>query len=261
MKSLTHLRSLAYVLWLISWALGSGVCIYTYPGGTHSISVLWLISLSSGGTGGILGRGHTDCCGGTPVPLFLKHDSGFFALPLWQVRHLSIWFSQIIARCLSNGACTILCPVNSTPHFFSSRTSARSFVIHCCVSSIAARENPPLAILAIFKARRMSDCSSCTRPPCLAVVANMLKTYKTIVAESKSEIQLLPGPYTTPQPPLVPLKLISSTGRDVYHEICLQKSPNLQLHNARFHGQGGQDTWSTMQVSQYRQQYIAHVAL
>jgi len=41
---------------------------------------------------------------------------------------------------------------------------------------------PSLAILAIFKARRMSDCSSCTWPPCLAIVADMLKTSKKLVA-------------------------------------------------------------------------------
>jgi len=34
--------------------------------------------------------------------------------------------------------------------------------ISCCVCSIAVHENHSLAILAIFKARRMSDCSSCT---------------------------------------------------------------------------------------------------
>jgi len=62
------------------------------------------------------------------------------------------------------------------------------------VSSIAAREKPSFAILAIFKARRMSDCSSCTRPHCLAIVADMLKTYKTLVATSKNEIPLLPLP-------------------------------------------------------------------
>jgi len=59
-------------------------------------------------------------------------------------------------------------------------------VISCCVSSIAARENPSLAILAMFKARRMSDCSSGTRPPCLAIVADMLKTSKELVAASKA---------------------------------------------------------------------------
>jgi len=53
-----------------------------------------------------------------------------------------------------------------------------------------------LSILAIFNARRMSDCSSCTRPPCLAIVADMLKTYKTLVDASNNEIRLLPLPYT-----------------------------------------------------------------
>jgi len=44
----------------------------------------------------------------------------------------------------------------------------------------------------------MSDCSSCTRPPCLAKVADMLKTYKKLVAASKRKNRLLPQPYTTP---------------------------------------------------------------
>jgi hypothetical protein len=42
----------------------------------------------------------------------------------------------------------------------------------------------------------MSECSSCTRPPCLAIVADMLKTYKTLVDGSNNEIRLLPLPYT-----------------------------------------------------------------
>ena len=82
--------------------------------------------------------------------------------------------------------------------FFSSWTSARGFLIRCCVSSIAAHENPALAIIAIFKARCMSDCSSCTRPPCLAIVADMLETYQILVAASESEKRRLPLPYTLP---------------------------------------------------------------
>jgi len=76
------------------------------------------------------------------------------------------------------------------------------FLNEVFVSSIAPCEKPCLAILAIFNARRMSDCSSCTRPPCLAIVADMLKTYKTLVAASNNEIWLLPLPYTLLWPPL-----------------------------------------------------------
>jgi len=47
---------------------------------------------------------------------------------------------------------------------------------------------PSLAILAIFKARHMSDCSSCNRPPCLALVAGMLKTDKKLVAAANNEV-------------------------------------------------------------------------
>jgi hypothetical protein len=64
------------------------------------------------------------------------------------------------------------------------------------VSSIVALENASLAILAIFNARHMSDSSSSARPPCLAIVADRLKTYKTLVAASNNEILLLPSPYT-----------------------------------------------------------------
>jgi len=80
-----------------------------------------------------------------------------------------------------------LCAGNSTPHFFCSQTSVCGFLIRCCVSPIAACENPLLAIFAIFKVRCLSDCSSCTRPLCLAIVAGMLKTYMILVAASESE--------------------------------------------------------------------------
>ena len=67
---------------------------------------------------------------------------------------------------------------NTTPHFFSSRTSVGGFLISCCISSTVASEYPSFAILAIVKAGRLLDCSSCTRSPCLAIVTDMLKTYK-----------------------------------------------------------------------------------
>jgi hypothetical protein len=53
-------------------------------------------------------------------------------------------------------------------------------------------QNTLLAILAIFNATRMSDCSGYTQPPCLAIVAHLLKMYKQLGADSKSEIPLLP---------------------------------------------------------------------
>jgi len=68
--------------------------------------------------------------------------------------------------------------------------------IRYCVSSVAVYENPPLAILAIFKARHMSDSSSWTRPPCLAIVADMLKTHKKLDAACTYQIRQLPLPKT-----------------------------------------------------------------
>ena len=165
--------------------LGSGVFIYTYAGGTPSVLEL---SLSSDGAGGVPGPGGACRGGGAPVPLYLQRLCGFFVVPFWKERQPSIWFLRTIAGCLLIAAFTLLCLGNWTPRFFSSRTSARGFLISCCVSSIAARENPPLAVLAIFKARGMSDCSSCTRPPCLAIVADMLKTSKKLVAASKVRV-------------------------------------------------------------------------
>jgi len=104
---------------------------------------------------------------------------------IWPGRQMSVWFSRTIAGCVSIAAFILLCAGKTTPRFFSSRTSAWSLLISCCVSSIVAREHPPLAILAIFMAWRMSDYSSCTRPPCLAIVADMFKTYSKLVAASK----------------------------------------------------------------------------
>jgi len=124
--------------------------------------------------------------------LRLKRISGFFEDPLWQVRHPFMWFWQSIGGCLSIPAFTSLCPGNSTPSFFSYRTLAQGFLIRTCVCSIDVRQNPRLTGLAMFKAGHMSDCSSWTRPPRLALVADMLDTYKRLVAASDNEIRLLP---------------------------------------------------------------------
>jgi len=86
----------------------------------------------------------------------------------------------------------LLCPGKTTPCFFSSQTSAWCFSISGCISSISARGNPHLAILAIFKSRLVTDCSSCTRPPFLAIVADMLKTFHKLVAASNRKIWRLP---------------------------------------------------------------------
>jgi hypothetical protein len=101
-----------------------------------------------------------------------------------------LWFWRSIAGCLAITAFTLLCPGNSTPCFFSCRTSARGFLNHYFFSSTVARENRPLEILARFKARSMLDCSSYTRPPCLAIGADMLNTYKKSVAASNTEMRL-----------------------------------------------------------------------
>ena len=159
--------------------LRSGVYIYTCPGVPLSGSPL---SSSSKGTGGVLGWGGARCSAGAPVPLPWHRDCGFSAVPLWQEWQLAVWFSQTIAGGLSIGADTSLCAGDSTPRFFLFQSSSWGFLIRCGVSSIAEHETAPLAILAIFKARHMSDFSSCTRSPCLAIAADILKPYLMVVA-------------------------------------------------------------------------------
>jgi len=153
--------------------------------------------MSPGGACGIRGEGGTSPHAGAPVPLCLQHLCRFFAVHFWQGRHPLVRFSKTIAGCLTIAAFTFVCPGNWTPHFFSSQTSARGFLIRNRDFSIVVHENPPLAILVIFKARCMLDCSSCTRPPCLVIVCAMLKTYNKLVAACKNECQLLPLPYMT----------------------------------------------------------------
>jgi len=182
------MRSIAYESWLKHRTLEGGVCTYTYPGCTPAVLDLGVVSLSWGGAGGVLGLGGAGCDGGAPVLLLVQWVCGFFAVPIWQWRPPSIWLSWTIAGCLSIAAFTLLCPGNTIPLFFSSRTSPRCYLISCCISSIAAHKNTSLASLAIFKARWMSDCSSCTQPPCLTIVADRLKTYKKSVAASRVRI-------------------------------------------------------------------------
>jgi len=154
---------------------------------------------------------------GAPIPLRPWHTCWFLAMPFWHGRQRSIWLSRTIARCLSISASTILCPGNSAPCALSSWALAGGLLIKYCLSSIVAHEHPSLAILAIFMARCMSDYSSCTRPPCLAIVADMSKTYKELVAAFKLEIRQLPLPYMLLQPPPQRLKSDLAIPADVSH--------------------------------------------
>jgi len=216
---------MAYASRFKHWAPGIGVCIYISPGGSPLISDMWAASLLQGGTSGVLGGcgvgsgvGWLSCSsGGAPVRLRLQRVWGFGAVPFWQGGQPFIWYSRSIAGSLSITAFPLSCPGNSTPCFFSSRTLARGFLNRNCVSSTAVRKNPPLAILAIFKARHMSNCSSCTRPPCLAIVAGMLKTYKKLVAASTYQIRLEPQPCTLRYYPPTRLKPGWFTLGDSYH--------------------------------------------
>jgi hypothetical protein len=122
------------------------------------------------------------------VPLHLQCVCGCFAVPTLQGWQLSVRFSTTIAGCNFIPAFSWLCPGKTTHYFVSSWSLAQGVLMGYRVSSIAARKYPPLAILAIFKVRCVSDCSCCTQPPCLDIVAVMLKTNKPAVVGSKYEI-------------------------------------------------------------------------
>jgi len=93
--------------------------------------------------------------GGAPVPLYLLHVCELFGVMFWQRRHLGVWLWWSIATCLSIPAFTSTFPGSSTLCFLSSRTSGCGVLMRYCVSSMLARKNPLLAVLAMFKTRRM----------------------------------------------------------------------------------------------------------
>jgi hypothetical protein len=100
-----------------------------------------------GGIGTGVGAGLGSLCrldGGAPVLLRLQCVSGIFVLPFCQERRLAVWLWPGITGCHSIAAFAMLCPGNSTPCFFSSRTLAQGVLIRYNVFCIAAHKNPCL---------------------------------------------------------------------------------------------------------------------
>jgi len=69
-------------------------------------------------------------------------------------------------------------------------------MIRCFISSIEVRAKSVLGILAVFKARPMSERSRGTEYPCQGLVADMLKIFMIFVAASNADIRLLPLQYS-----------------------------------------------------------------
>jgi hypothetical protein len=115
-----------------------------------------------------------------------------------------------------------------------------------------------LAIFAIFRAGRISDCSSCTRSSCLAIVADMLKTYKKLVTAFKKKLRLLSQLYMTPYPPPESLNPDLSTPVNLYHEIGPRKSHSWTHNEVQFDWLCGQMASSTMEICHCGQLFIGH---
>ena len=115
-------------------------------------------------------------------------------LPVRERSHPSVWMSWILAWCLSTATFTFQYTEISTPFTLSSHTMAQHCMMNYCISWIVVQTDPSLAWLAKLNTMYMSDCSSCIWPPCIAIVVDMLKTYKKLVHASKIEIQWLPFP-------------------------------------------------------------------
>jgi len=187
-QSLLWLPFLADALRFNSNKLGREVYIYTYQGAITLICEANAPSCSPGGAGGILGGcgiGYGVGClswlhGGTPIPLRHQRPSRICAAPFWQGRRLSVWYLQAIAGCLSIAAFPLPCPFNPTPCLYSSQAWVGGFFVQQYVFFLAACKNTPLAILTLFKARCILNCCSCTRPTCLAIVPDKLKTFKKL---------------------------------------------------------------------------------
>ena len=107
----------------------------------------------------------------------------------------------------------------------------------------------------------MLDYSSCTRPPCLAIMVDMLNIYKKLVATSKYEIRLLPGPYTHTWPHLCCVQPVWYTSGDAGYEIGSVKCLNRLHHDVRFHRLFKQMLGWSMEISHHGQLQIGHVAL
>jgi len=126
---------------------------------------------------------------------------------------------------------------------------------------MAVCEIPPQAILANCNTRHMSGCSTLTWPPCLAIVAAMLKSNQKLVDATNNQIRLLPQPYMLLKPPLWWLNSVLSTPRDADHEIGPWKFKRWQKHDVRFRALCRQMPWSNIDVYHSGQHLISHVAL
>jgi len=261
LKSAAGRLSWAYASRFNNWALGRGAGEYTYPGGKLSIWERLAVSLSPSGAGGVpsstgVGSGVGCLCQSGRSETSLLHPQrvcGVIMAPCWQGTYPPLWLWKIKAGCLSIAASTFQCAGNSTPRFSPSWTSARRFLIWDCSSFIVPHKNPPFAILARSMARPMSDCSSWTQPPYLAIVVASSKTYKILCAASNHAILLLCQLYMLPWPPLRWLKHVSTTLVDPNYGIQLRKSHCCIDQDVWFRGMHWQISWQTLEDSHHGQ--------
>jgi hypothetical protein len=93
---------------------------------------------------------------------------------------------------------------------------------------------PCLPRYPIFNAIRMFTCSSCTWPLCLAIVADMLKPYMSVVMfESKGKVTVKPQSYNPPWLPPMQIILLMSTLGVVCQKTHLQMPLSRQPHGVQ----------------------------
>jgi len=125
---------------------GRAIGEYVYPPCTLMIWDGWTQEVVPDGVGGVLGSGEvgSGVCSlprsgdGAAVPMRLLRVSGYFALTFGQGRQQAISLWPSIAGCLCITAFTFICPGNSTPRCYCSRTLACCFLMRYILSSIAA---------------------------------------------------------------------------------------------------------------------------
>jgi len=127
----------------------------------------------SAGAALCVGQGRCTC------PLCLQRVCGFFAAPFGEEGAGHFGYDEVCRVSLYRSLHLCMPRKLNTPLLLFSDLGAW-FLNEIFRFLYCGARKAFLAILAIFNGRRMSDCSSCTRPPCLAIVARHVENLQDI---------------------------------------------------------------------------------